>query len=190
MRFDDCSGPATRIKYLTDGCLLRELLEAPSLGRYGVVVLDEAHERSLNTDILFGLLKALVCRGGGARGGGVGGGGGAGAARGEAPRRAPLRLVVTSATLDGEKFSAYFGDCPVLNVPGRCFPVTIAHALEAPEAPPRHLEGALQTVMQIHSSRGPGDILLFLTGQVPRISRPGSPDPGLPAAASRPWPRV
>ncbi|KIY98452.1 hypothetical protein MNEG_9509, partial [Monoraphidium neglectum] len=89
VRFEDRSSGATRIKYLTDGTLMRECLEDPMLSRYEVIILDEAHERSLNTDILFGLLKKLVT-----------------------VRERPLKLVVTSATLDGDKFSAYFGDCP------------------------------------------------------------------------------
>jgi ATP-dependent RNA helicase DHX8/PRP22 len=81
VRFEDCSGRDTRIKYVTDGTLLRECLEDPSLSKYGVVILDEAHERSLNTDVLFGLLKLLV-----------------------RTRKPTLKLVITSATLESEKF--------------------------------------------------------------------------------------
>ena len=95
-----CSG-ATRIKYLTDGCLLRECLLSANLEQYAVVILDEAHERSVATDIMFTLLKQAALR------------------------RPDLRVVVTSATLDHEKFSAYFNGCPVILVPGRQFPVEI-----------------------------------------------------------------
>ena len=139
VRFEDCSSKETRIKYMTDGTLLRECLEDPNLSKYGVIVLDEAHERSLNTDILFGLLKVLV-----------------------KTRQPALRLVVTSATLESEKFSAYFNDCPVYHVPGRVYPVELAYATEQPK---NYAETALETVMDLHCSQGRGDILLFLTGK-------------------------
>lgn len=139
VRFEDKTSRATRVKYVTDGTLLREILEDARLSRYSVVVLDEAHERSLNTDILFGVLKRLV------------------ASRGDS-----FRLVITSATLDVCKFSNYFSNCPVFTVPGRTYPVQIAHSTEAPTS---YFESAIETVMTIHLNEGSGDILCFLTGQ-------------------------
>eukprot|EP00467_Chlorarachnion_reptans_P021821 CAMPEP_0114522842 /NCGR_PEP_ID=MMETSP0109-20121206/20963_1 /TAXON_ID=29199 /ORGANISM="Chlorarachnion reptans, Strain CCCM449" /LENGTH=1136 /DNA_ID=CAMNT_0001704097 /DNA_START=88 /DNA_END=3498 /DNA_ORIENTATION=+ len=138
IRFEDCTGPETRIKYMTDGMLLREILVHPDLERYCCVMLDEAHERTIHTDVLFGLLKGLV------------------------KRRKDLKLIVTSATLDAEKFSQYFFECPIFTIPGRTHPVTIYYK-EEPEQD--YLDAALITVMQIHLSQPAGDILLFLTGK-------------------------
>ncbi|GAQ81335.1 ATP-dependent RNA helicase DHX8/PRP22 [Klebsormidium nitens] len=139
VRFEDRTSRQTRIKYLTDGILLRECLADPSLSQYSVIILDEAHERSLNTDILFGVLKRLMLS-----------------------PTSKLKLVVTSATLEEHKFADFFGGCPVLKVPGRLHPVKIMHALERPIS---YLESAVETVMDIHANEGPGDILVFLTGQ-------------------------
>ncbi|KAJ3112717.1 DEAH-box ATP-dependent RNA helicase prp22 [Phlyctochytrium bullatum] len=138
IRFEDCSGPSTRIKYMTDGMLLREILVDSNLTRYSVLILDEAHERTMSTDVLFGLLKETV------------------------KKRSDLKLIVTSATLDAEKFSTYFYNCPIFTIPGRTFPVEILFSKE-PETD--YLDSALVTVLQIHLSEPPGDILLFLTGQ-------------------------
>jgi ATP-dependent RNA helicase DHX8/PRP22 len=138
IRFEDCTSPATRIKYMTDGMLLRECLLDASLSGYSVLMLDEAHERTIHTDVLFGLLKKAL--------------GG----------RPDLKLIVTSATLEAEKFSTYFNDCPIFTIPGRTFPVEILYT-KAPE--PDYLDAALLTCMQIHLTEPAGDILLFLTGQ-------------------------
>lgn len=138
IRFDDHTGPDTVIKYMTDGMLLREILVDRDLSCYSVVMLDEAHERTIYTDILFGLLKQLI------------------------RRRTNLRLIVTSATLDAEKFSGYFFDCNILTIPGRTFPVEILYTKQ-PES--NYMDAALITVLQIHLSEPEGDILLFLTGQ-------------------------
>ncbi|KAI8898230.1 P-loop containing nucleoside triphosphate hydrolase protein [Globomyces pollinis-pini] len=138
IRFEDCTSPETKIKYMTDGMLLRECLVDPLVSRYSVLLLDEAHERSVSTDVLFGLLKKA------------------------AKERPDLRLIVTSATLDAERFSSFFFNCPILKIPGRTYPVEVLFAKE-PE--PDYLDSALITTMQIHLTEPPGDILLFLTGQ-------------------------
>lgn len=104
IRFEDRTGPRTRLKYMTDGVLVRECLEDPYLSRYGMVMLDEAHERSIDTDILFGLLKRALAR------------------------RPDLRAVITSATLDVERFAAFFGGCPSISIPGRTHAVDVYHS--------------------------------------------------------------
>ncbi|GKY97478.1 hypothetical protein MPSEU_000706200 [Mayamaea pseudoterrestris] len=138
IRFEDVTSKETIIKYMTDGMLMREYLADNDLRRYNALMLDEAHERTVHTDVLFGLLKDL-CR-----------------------RRPDLKIIVTSATLNAEKFSAYFFDSPIFTIPGRTFPVEILYVKE-PE--PDYLEAAIITVMQIHLDQPAGDILVFLTGQ-------------------------
>lgn len=138
IRFEDCTSPETRIKYMTDGMLQREVLLDPNLSKYSVIMLDEAHERTIATDVLFGLLKKTL------------------------KRRPDLKVIVTSATLDAAKFSEYFNKCPIFTIPGRTFPVEVMYSKE-PESD--YLDAALVTVMQIHLTEPPGDILLFLTGQ-------------------------
>ncbi|KAL4798672.1 P-loop containing nucleoside triphosphate hydrolase protein [Aspergillus venezuelensis] len=138
MQFEECTSSAIRIKYMTDDMLEREVLQDPYLKRYSVIMLDEAHERTIATDILFALLKKTL------------------------EARRDLKLIVTSATLDADNFSAYFGGAPIFGIPGRTFPVEILYSRE-PE--PDYLDAALVTVMQIHLTEPAGDILLFLTGQ-------------------------
>ncbi|KAK4396906.1 putative pre-splicing factor ATP-dependent RNA helicase DEAH5 [Sesamum angolense] len=138
IRFEDCTSPETVIKYMTDGMLLREILIDEDLSQYSVIMLDEAHERTIHTDVLFGLLKQLV------------------------KRRPDLRLIVTSATLDAEKFSGYFFNCNIFTIPGRTFPVEILYTKQ-PESD--YLDASLITVLQIHLTEPEGDVLLFLTGQ-------------------------
>ncbi|XP_035704142.1 ATP-dependent RNA helicase DHX8 isoform X3 [Folsomia candida] len=138
IRFEDCTSPETQIKYMTDGMLLRECLLDSDLKGYSVLMLDEAHERTIHTDVLFGLLKKAVTK------------------------RKDLKLIVTSATLDAVKFSQYFNAAPIFTIPGRTFPVEILYTKE-PETD--YLDASLITVMQIHLNEPPGDILLFLTGQ-------------------------
>lgn len=138
IRFEDCTSNETIIKYMTDGMLLREALVDRDLNAYSVIILDEAHERNIHTDVLFGLLKSTL------------------------EHRKDLHLIVTSATLEAEKFSAYFNDCPIFTIPGRNYHVEVFFTQE-PEAD--YLEATLDTVMQIHLTEPPGDILVFLTGQ-------------------------
>ncbi|KAJ1636504.1 Pre-mRNA-splicing factor ATP-dependent RNA helicase mog-1 [Pavlovales sp. CCMP2436] len=138
IRFEDVSGPDTLIKYMTDGILLRESLVDRDLDKYSCIVMDEAHERSLNTDILFGILKGVVSR------------------------RRDLKLIVTSATLDAEKFASFFGSVPVFTIPGRTFPVEVFWSKTPVED---YVEAAVKQAIQIHVSHGPGDILIFMTGQ-------------------------
>jgi HrpA-like RNA helicase len=143
IRFEDCSGPKTVLKYCTDGMLLREAMSDPLLEAYSIILLDEAHERTLSTDILMGVLKQVVTK------------------------RLDLKIVVMSATLDAGKFQQYFDDAPLMNVPGRTHPVEIFYT---PEPERDYLEAAIRTVIQIHMcEEGEGDILVFLTGQEVRL---------------------
>lgn len=121
IRFEDKSGPKTVLKYLTDGMLLREAMHDPLLEKYSVVILDEAHERTLNTDILFGLLKEIIKQ-----------------------RPEDLKVVVMSATMDARKFQTYFNEAPLLDIPGRLHPVEIFYKLE-PEKD--YLDAAIKTAI-------------------------------------------
>ena len=139
IRFENCTSKKTVIQYMTDGMLLREFLTEPDLKSYSALIIDEAHERTLHTDILFGLVKDV------------------------ARFRDDLKLIISSATLDAEKFSKYFDDASIFMIPGRMYPVDIYYT-KAPEAD--YVDAAIVTVLQIHISQPlDGDILVFLTGQ-------------------------
>ena len=138
IRFEDQCSEKTIIKYMTEGMLLRETLIDKNLSQYSVIILDEAHERTIATDVLFGLIKDAI------------------------KRRPTLKLIITSATLNSAKFSKFFDYCPVFKIPGRTYDVEILYA-KVPEVD--YLEASLKTVLQIHLNEKPGDILLFLTGQ-------------------------
>merc|ERR1719223_1803986 len=139
VRFEDNTSEKTVIQYMTDGMLLREFLTEPDLASYSCLIIDEAHERTLHTDILFGLVKDIV------------------------RFRNDLKLIISSATLDAEKFSKYFDDASIFMIPGRMFPVDIYYT-KNPEAD--YVDASVVTVLQIHISQPrDGDILVFLTGQ-------------------------
>jgi ATP-dependent RNA helicase DHX8/PRP22 len=138
IRFEDCTTHATCIKYMTDGILLRECLSDQNLDKYSVIILDEAHERTADTDILMGLLRAAV------------------------KRRSNLKLIISSATLNSAKFSEYFYNAPVFEIGGRAYPVEKSFSLNDVSD---YFKEALQKVLKIHLTENYGDILLFLTGQ-------------------------
>ncbi|KAJ2710989.1 hypothetical protein H4R19_003471, partial [Coemansia spiralis] len=138
IRFEDCTSRQTRLKYMTDGVLLRETLTRRDLGQYSVVIMDEAHERTLNTDVLLGLLKQIVAT------------------------RRDLKLIVTSATMNAQRFAEFFGNAPVFTIPGRTFPVDVMFSKSACED---YVDSAVRQVMTIHLSQPEGDILVFMTGQ-------------------------
>lgn len=138
IRFEDCTSDKTILKYMTDGMLLREMVTSPTLEGYSAIMIDEAHERTVHTDILLALIKDLT------------------------RARPDLKLIISSATLNAEKFSTYFDDAPIFNVPGRVHPVDVYYT-SAPES--NYLEASLVTVFQIHATQPEGGILVFLTGQ-------------------------
>ena len=138
IRFEDVTSTSTHIKFMTDGVLLREALNDSDLEKYSVVIMDEAHERSMNTDILFGVLKRV------------------------ASERSDFKLIVTSATMDSEKFANYFHHAPVFTIPGRTFPVETFFAKTNAKD---YVEAAVDQALSIHLSQGPGDLLIFMTGQ-------------------------
>ncbi|KAI5757196.1 DHX33 [Gulo gulo luscus] len=144
VRFDDVSSEDTRIKFLTDGMLLREAISDSLLRQYSCVVLDEAHERTVHTDVLFGVVKAAQKR------------------RKELGKL-PLKVVIMSATMDVDLFSQYFDGAPVLYLEGRQHPIQVLYAKQPQQD---YLHAALVSVFQIHQEAPPSqDILVFLTGQ-------------------------
>lgn len=139
IRFEDCTTPGkTLIKFMTDGVLLRETLRDPEIYNYSVIIIDEAHERSLQTDVLLGLLKRIVVK------------------------RRDLKVIVTSATMDAGRFASFFGHAPVFTIPGRTFPVEVMYTRTPCED---YVDAAVKQVLSVHLTYPPGDILVFMTGQ-------------------------
>jgi ATP-dependent helicase HrpA len=138
VRFTDKVGPATLVKVMTDGILLAEIQRDRLLRRYDTLIIDEAHERSLNIDFILGYLKQLL------------------------PRRPDLKVVVTSATIDTERFAAHFEGAPVVEVSGRTYPVEVRYRPPAEDTD--QAEAICEAVAEL-SREGPGDILVFLSGE-------------------------
>ena len=154
VRFTDQTSPASRVKLMTDGILLAELQRDRDLRRYDTIIIDEAHERSLNIDFLLGYLKRLL------------------------PRRPDLKLVITSATIDPDRFAAHFADgeapAPVVEVSGRTYPVEVRYRplVDAARGTTRRARRSSATRPRRSSTRsrarraeGPGDVLVFLPGE-------------------------
>ncbi|KAL6463820.1 hypothetical protein MHYP_G00282110 [Metynnis hypsauchen] len=144
VRFEDVTSSETKIKFMTDGMLLREAIGDPLLLRYTVVILDEAHERTIHTDVLFGVVKSAQRK------------------RRE-QNKIPLKVLVMSATMDVDLFSQYFNKSPVLYLEGRQHPIQIYYTKQ-PQSD--YLQAALVSIFQIHQEAPLShDILVFMTGQ-------------------------
>ncbi len=162
IRFEDMTSESTLVKYLTDGLLVMECLKDPLFENYECIILDEAHERTLHTDILLGLLKKAI------------------------QKRPELKVIITSATLDIDKFVKYFDNCPVIKIPGKIHPVSVQYLpkptfnpttglLEAHKPlwlrarkPEHYLDLVIDKIQEIHhdeNTREGGDILVFLPGR-------------------------
>jgi ATP-dependent helicase HrpA len=155
VRFTDQVGPATQVKLMTDGILLAEIQHDPLLNQYDTLIIDEAHERSLTIDFLLGYLRTLL------------------------PRRPDLRVIITSATIDPQRFSAHFGNAPIIEVSGRTYPVEVRYRPLVPDItesdsadrrpppdrrPKDQIEGILDAVAELERE-SPGDVLVFLSGE-------------------------
>ncbi len=145
IRFDDRSSPATYIKLMTDGILLAEAQGDPQLCDYDAIILDEAHERSLNIDFLIGHLKGLLAR------------------------RADLKLIITSATIDTQAFSRHFGNAPIIEVSGRVFPVEVVYQPQTAESEEQgdvsYVDAAVKATERVLYESNCGDVLVFMPGE-------------------------
>lgn len=138
IRFEDMTSDNTYLKFMTDGMLLREAMSDPMLNRYECIILDEAHERTLSTDVLMGLLKEVL------------------------EKRKDLKVIVMSATLDAEKFQKYFNNAPLVRVPGRTHKVDIFYF---PQPVNDYQRECAKIALNVHQYEEAGDVLIFLTGE-------------------------
>ena len=143
IRFSDKSRPDSLIKLMTDGILLAEIVHDPYLNQYDCIIIDEAHERSLNIDFLLGYLKRLL------------------------PKRPDLKIIITSATIDPERFSKHFNNAPIISVSGRSYPVEVRYRPMEDEngKTTEELSDAIANAVDELSLEGNGDILVFLSGE-------------------------
>ena len=142
VRFSDRSSPGTLVRLMTDGLLLAEIRRDRSLRRYDTIIVDEAHERSLNIDFLLGHLARIL------------------------PRRPELKLIITSATIDPERFSRHFGGAPIVEVSGRTYPVEVRYRpLADPDDPDRDQTDAIGDAVDELLREPAGDVLVFLSGE-------------------------
>ncbi|GAA4696749.1 ATP-dependent helicase [Phytohabitans rumicis] len=139
VRFTDRVSEGTQVKLMTDGILLAEIQHDRMLRRYDTLIIDEAHERSLNIDFILGYVKRLL------------------------PRRPDLKVIITSATIDPERFSQHFGDAPIVEVSGRTYPVEVRYRPQEDEEQDQ-IQAILDAVDEL-CAEGPGDILVFLSGE-------------------------
>ena len=140
VRFNDQISDNTQIKLMTDGILLAEIQTDRFLNQYSCLIIDEAHERSLNNDFILGYLKQLL------------------------PRRPDLKVIITSATIDVERFSKHFNNAPIIEVSGRTYPVEVRYRPVAEEDDQDQLQGILNAVNELQAE-GRGDILIFMNGE-------------------------
>ena len=140
VRFNDQISDNTQIKLMTDGILLAEIQTDRFLNQYSCLIIDEAHERSLNNDFILGYLKQLL------------------------PRRPDLKVIITSATIDVERFSKHFNSAPIIEVSGRTYPVEVRYRPVAEEDDQDQLQGILNAVDELQAE-GRGDILIFMNGE-------------------------
>jgi HrpA-like RNA helicase len=141
MRFEDRTGPDTRIKIMTDGILLQEMKLDPWLSRYSLLVVDEAHERSLNIDFILGLLKRVL------------------------EERKDFKVIISSATINAEVFSEYLGECPVVKIDAPVYPVTLVYDPAAAPEPEAIIEKTEAITGRFMDEKREGDILIFLPGE-------------------------
>ncbi len=138
IRLEDRTDESTKVRFMTEGILLQEMLHDADLSKYSVIVIDEAHERNVDIDVLLGVLKDIQ------------------------RRRSNLKLLITSATMALDKFSMFFGNAPIFSVSGRMYPVEIEYE-KSPVAD--YIDTAVLRIVETHMRKPPGDILCFMTGK-------------------------